>query len=400
MKYINPILTRIFPPHKPIPAGVYHYMAPPDAAFPYRLHLRIEPDGSGILIVNASTVVHLNPTAAEYAYHLVQNTPQDQAIASIARRYHVKRDVVKADYQDLIGRLRTMVDLPDLDPVAFLDFDRKEPYSGAASAPYRLDCALTYRLPEEGAKALAPVDRVKRELTEEEWKKILSKAWDAGVPHAVFTGGEPTLRPDLCALVEYGESLGMVTGLITTGYKLSDHAYLEKLLNCGLDHVMILIDPDEPQSWEALRDLLTSDIAVTVHLTLSARTITVFSQTLDRLVEMGVQNVSLSAEDVSPRQEIQAKRLALAERHVRLVWDLPVPYSHFHPVALELQEGNPDSDKTSSGPGNAWLYVEPDGDVLPGQGYYQDVLGNLLTDPWEKIWQEARAWKVEGKDSI
>ena len=32
------------------------------------------------------------------------------------------------------------------------------------------------------------------------------------------------------------------------------------------------------------------------------------------------------------------------------------------------------------------LYVEPDGDVLPAQGY-NVVLGNLLRDSWETIWE-------------
>jgi len=32
------------------------------------------------------------------------------------------------------------------------------------------------------------------------------------------------------------------------------------------------------------------------------------------------------------------------------------------------------------------LYVEPDGDVLPAQGY-NVVLGNLLRDPWGAIWE-------------
>jgi MoaA/NifB/PqqE/SkfB family radical SAM enzyme len=36
------------------------------------------------------------------------------------------------------------------------------------------------------------------------------------------------------------------------------------------------------------------------------------------------------------------------------------------------------------GAGKAWLYIEPDGDVLPDQLINQ-VLGNILTDPWEKI---------------
>jgi len=74
-------------------------------------------------------------------------------------------------------------------------------------------------------------------------------------------------------------------------------------------------------------------------------------------------------------------RQAAAERHLTLVWDLPVPYSRFNPVEFELHEGKP----VQEGAGKAWLYVEPDGDVLPRQGINR-VLGNLLSDPWEKIW--------------
>jgi MoaA/NifB/PqqE/SkfB family radical SAM enzyme len=63
-----------------------------------------------------------------------------------------------------------------------------------------------------------------------------------------------------------------------------------------------------------------------------------------------------------------------------LIWDLPVPYSAQNPVALETVG-------TVEGAGRAWLYVEPDGDVLPTQGDKQ-ILGNFLTDPWDKIWKQ------------
>ena len=67
---------------------------------------------------------------------------------------------------------------------------------------------------------------------------------------------------------------------------------------------------------------------------------------------------------------------------MNLIWDLPVPYSTLNPVSLETQ-----MDAQPEGAGRAWLYVEPDGDVLPTQGYNK-VLGNMLRDPWEKIWQQ------------
>ncbi len=394
MKQIQHFWERIFPPIQTIPAGIYHYSAPANAPFPYRLHLRIEPDGSGILIVNASTVVHLNQTAAEYAYHLVNDTSEEAAVAEIARRYNVRKEIVRRDYADLIERLQTLVNTPDLDPVAFLDFNRQEPYSQVQSAPYRLDCALTYRLIEGGTGHLAPQERVARELSNEEWRRILDKAWQAGIPHVIFTGGEPTLRPDLEQLIAHSESLGMVTGLITDGLRLAESRYLHDLLQVGLDHVMILLNPSEDQSWEALRDTLIEDIAVTVHLTLTPRRLANFDDTLIRLATMGVKNISLSANSLDLKDALQEKRRLVAEHQMRLVWDLPVPYSSFHPVAIELAEPLEDQQISEQGHGRGWLYVEPDGDVLPGQGHYQNVLGNLLTDSWESIWERAQAYRT------
>jgi MoaA/NifB/PqqE/SkfB family radical SAM enzyme len=70
-----------------------------------------------------------------------------------------------------------------------------------------------------------------------------------------------------------------------------------------------------------------------------------------------------------------------ASLNLTLRWDLPVPYSAENPVAHETIE-----DEVPSGAGKVWLYVEPDGDVLPAQGEADKILGNLLKDPWEKIY--------------
>lgn len=389
MNQLQKLWQRIFPPVLPLPAGVYQYQAPVDAPDPYRLHLRLEPDGQGILIVNASTVVQLNRTAAEIAYHLVKNTAEAAAVEEIASRYNVRKEIIRRDYYELTERLKTFINTQDLDPVSFLDFEREEPYSAARSAPYRIDCGLTYRLQDENAQILAPLSRVERELTGEEWKGILQKAWDAGVPHVVFTGGEPTLRPDLVELITFAEKLGMVTGLITDGLRLAETHYLHELLQAGLDHLMILVDANEEACWEGLRDVLAEDISLTAHLTLTAQNQDKFDTILKQLDEMGVKNISLSAMSQSSNKLLQEKRQAVADRHLRLVWDLPTPYSRFHPVVMELAEEAGVTVEEAGGAGKAWLYVEPDGDVLRGQGHYHEVLGNLLKDTWESVWAAA-----------
>jgi len=384
MNIITRTIERIFPPHKTLPVGIYPYQTPPNAPFQYRLHLRIEANGEGILVVNAKTVLHLNQTAAEMAYHLVKQTPEADVLALIAHRYHVPKEQARQDFQSLKQRLQTMINTPDLDPGTYLDFDRRDPHSTDLSAPLRLDCALTYKLTEPVGQDVVPVERVRRELLEEEWKIILDKAWNAGIPHVIFTGGEPTLRPDLPDLIAHAEKLGQVTGLITDGFRLTDAHYFNQLLQAGLDHLMIILHEDDEQAWEAVRDAIQEDIFTTVHLTILHTDASQEIEIIDRLAGMGIKSISLSVADPALVETMHVVRQAVAERQIPLVWDLPVPYSHLHPVALELTEG----ESKPSGAGKVWLYVEPDGDVLPAQGIPDKVLGNMLNDPWETIWQK------------
>ena len=107
------------------------------------------------------------------------------------------------------------------------------------------------------------------------------------------------------------------------------------------------------------------------------------SETLKRLADLGVRNLSLSTSDKSLVDELLQLLNKANSLHFSMRWDLPVPYSTAHPVAIETEE-----DKVPSGAGKAWLYVEPDGDVLPAQGMAGDVLGNLLRDDWAKIYKQ------------
>ena len=82
MKIINRLADR-FAKVQPLPEGVYHKQDMQDDE-PYRVHLRLKPDGSGIFILNASTVLQLNATAAEYAYHFIRGTEPEEVVNQIA----------------------------------------------------------------------------------------------------------------------------------------------------------------------------------------------------------------------------------------------------------------------------------------------------------------------------
>jgi hypothetical protein len=372
-------MKKFFTKVQPVQPGMYHKQSAPEEQTPYRIHLRLQLDGSGVLVVNAAPVLHLNPTAAECAYHFIKGTAPDAAAKEIASRYRINRKIALQDYNDFAARIQRLMTATDLDPESYLDFERVSPHSVNLTAPLRLDCALTYRLPAGNQADYAPTKRVDRELTTNEWFTILDKAWQFGIPHVTFTGGEATLRDDLVDLIARAEKNGQVCGLLTDGMKLADKNYLELLLKTGLDHILFLLQPDNNDSWKALETIMAEGIFVTVHLTVTKDNSANAIQVLERLASLGTKSLSLTfADSQLPVSDLQNKAASLG---LTLKHDLPVPYSANHSVAMETAE-----DDIADGAGKTWLYVEPDGDVLPAQGMADQILGNFLRDPWEKIY--------------
>jgi len=368
-------------PAKPLFAGSHIFRSGPDEPA-YRLHLRLLKDGSGILIFNAATVLHLNATAAEFAYHMMKGTSPEETAWQVSRRYHISEAEAQKDFMDLRNRLQALIHTPDLDPTTFLDFERIAPHSQDLTAPLRLDCALTYRLPAGADASLAPTKRVDRELTTGEWQTIMDKAWAVGIPHITFTGGEPTLREDLPALIAHAEKIGQVTGLLSDGLKLADKTYLHTLLQTGLDHLLFILEPENQASWKALEMIMPEDLYTTVHLTVTSKNVKKAGEILEKLAKFEVKSISLGVSEASLHEAVHALHNKAASLGMTLRWDLPVPYSTENPVAHETIE-----DEIPSGAGRVWLYVEPDGDVLPTQGDAEKSLGNFLRDPWEKIYR-------------
>jgi MoaA/NifB/PqqE/SkfB family radical SAM enzyme len=390
-----------FTPHKPLSKEIVHYQTPPDAETQYRLHLRIEPDGRGLLVINAATVLHLNQTAAEYARLLIQGADDEEAAKAIAGRYRVGKAQALEDYRQLRDHILTLATTVDLDPVTYLGLERAEPFSAETTAPYRADLALTYRMDASGALDPGAHKRVDRELTTEEWQQVLQKLWDEGVPHVCFTGGEPTLREDLVALIRYAEELGQVTGLLTNGCCLQDQAYLDELLLAGLDHLQITLTSHRAEvhdriigvegAWaqadRGLRNAIDGDIYVVAHVAITPENADSVIETVAYLAEAGVPAVALSSplrdaseEESQKLQEALDEAQSAAYAHgLTLVWDLAAPYSHVNPIEAE-------ADLSPERIVRQHLYVEPDGDVLPAQGY-NVVMGNILRDPWETIWE-------------
>lgn len=403
--HFSRLVSRTQESNHPAP-GVYHYLRQngPDKS---RVHLRVERDGHGLLLVNAARAFHLNPTATHMAYLSLEGRPTEEAVNAIHHAYRVSPAQARRDYDALIAQLEELVDPSGgACPICDLEIETTAPFSNRPSAPYRMDLALTYRCNNNCAHCYNARPRQYPEMTTEQWKEALDRLWAAGIPHVVFTGGEPTLRPDLPELIAHAEHNGQIAGINTNGRKLKDAAFLQSLIDAGLDHVQITLESHDPEihdrmvaargAWEdtvaGLKNALNSRLFVMTNTTLLQHNAGALSSTLAFLAELGVPTVGLNALIYSGKGSTVGTGLAesslpplleLARASTechgqRLIWYTPTQYCHFDPVLLDLGVKGC----------TAALYnmcVEPDGGVIPCQSYYQPV-GHLLDDPWEAIW--------------
>jgi radical SAM additional 4Fe4S-binding domain len=380
-----------------------------------RLHLRVEQDGSAVLLVNANRMYHFNPSAALMARLILEEVDDNRAAIQVAHIFRIKAERAAQDLADFKQTFLAIISpVDDLCPICDLNLEILEPFSQQPSAPYRMDLALTYRCNNRCLHCYNEASRAGNEYSQEDWFKVLDKVWEIGIPHVVFTGGEPTLRPDLPELVAHAEQLGLISGLNTNGRKLADGAYARELAEAGLDHVQITLESHDPAihdrivsapgAWQetvaGIRSALDSPLFVMTNTTLLKDNSAYLKQTLDFLKDLGVPTVGLNSLIHSGRGTANAQALRedglpilleIAKAHVaqssqRLIWYTPTQYCRFNPVESDLGVKGCTAARFN-------MCVEPDGGVLPCQSYYQP-LGNILSDSWDSIWNSDLALSI------
>ncbi len=388
-----------------LPAGLHHYRIEENGG-KTRVHLRVDPDGYGTLLIDASQVLHLNPSATLMAYLALEETPVPKGARALRKAFRVDREQAQRDYTAFLADFEEILHPGSCITCTLEDLEFDAPFSARPTAPYRMDLALTYRCNNDCAHCYNGRPRDYPELTTAQWKTVLDKLWDLGIPHIVFTGGEPTLYPDLPELIAHAEGNGQITGLNTNARRLSDPGFVDALVSAGLDHVQITLESHDPEihnaivgrrgAWkqtvQGLRNALGSPLYVMTNTTLLQSNSPHLAETLDFLAAEGVPTVGLNAliyaghgltvgtglreRELPPLLDLARQK---TDRHgQKLIWYTPTQYCHFDPQQLELGVKGC----------TAALYnmcVESDGSVLPCQSYYQPV-GNILHDPWDAIW--------------
>jgi radical SAM protein with 4Fe4S-binding SPASM domain len=400
-------------------SGLYHYTRETEHE-KSRIHLRIDPDGHGTLIVNANSVMHLNPTATCMAWMILEGKSKEESVRALRSQYSVSREQADSDLSSFLYQFDELLRPDGACPVHELDLDTLMPFSTRPSAPYRMDLAVTYRCNNDCAHCYNARERNFPELSTEQWYKILDQLWALGVPHIVFTGGEATLRNDLPELIQHAESNGQITGLNTNARRLSDMNYVQKLVDAGLDHVQITVESCEEQIHDQMmqakgafkqtiagvKNALQSNLYVMTNTTMLRTNVHTIPDTLDFLADIGVPTIGLNAlihsghgltvgtglreSELQPILDIATQKTA--ERGQRLIWYTPTQYCEFDPTANNLGVKGCTAALYS-------MCIESNGNVLPCQSYYHP-LGNMLTDSWDSIWNHKLSVQLRERQNL
>jgi radical SAM protein with 4Fe4S-binding SPASM domain len=381
-----------------------------------RVHLRVEPDGDALLLINANRALHLNPSAAFLSWAYLEGMSKHEAVQALRKRFNVRVSDALADVEQMNAQLEALLWDDTSCPIHDLQLELLPPFSRSPSAPYRMDLALTYRCNNHCPHCYNARERDFPELGTDTWLNLIDTLWEIGIPHICFTGGEASLVEDLALMIQRAEANGQITGLLTNGRRLSDRQYLDRLIAAGLDHVQITLESHVEQihdqmvaaqgAWNqtiaGIRNVVEAGIYVMTNTTLLRENIETIEETIDFIADLGVPTVGINAliyaghgktvgtglreEELGPL--LERVRTKTDARGLRLIWYTPTQYCHFDPVQLQL------GVKTCTA-AQYNMCVEPDGSVLPCQSFYES-LGNLTKDPWDSIWNhELSVWLRE-----
>ena len=253
--------------------------------------------------------------------------------------------------------------------------------------PLSLLCELTYRCNLQCPYCYNPLDLdgYRDELDTATWQRVIGEAADLGIVQLGFSGGEPTLRRDLGALIGTAASRGLYTNLITQGTFL-DAARIAELAHAGLDHIQISLQAPEREladsiagtvvherKLEAIARVQQSGMALTLNCVLHRNNHDSIADVIDLAVSFGVRKLELANVQfygwayrnrggLMPTREQVERGLQIAtEAKRRLAGQLEIVY-----VLPDYFENRPKA--CMHGWGRAFMTVAPNGRAMPCPG--------------------------------
>ncbi|MBU0495202.1 MAG: PqqD family peptide modification chaperone [Chloroflexi bacterium] len=383
-----------------------------------RGHVFVRPEDN-LLILRPNKTYHLNATGVEMLGALYAANPLDvdALVQTWAVHYQVPPEQIERDLEALLESLRLMLKgKPGCGPAV-----RRTPFgTHTIKYPILAEIALTYRCNNRCVFCYASSPdrgRAVSEMNTAQVKQVIDKiVTQAKAPTLSFTGGEPTLRPDLPDLVAYAKAHKLRVNLITNGIRCADAGYVAQLVDAGLDSAQVSLEAadadvhnrivDNPRAFEqtvqGFRNLKAAGVHTHTNTTICRLNRAHLPALVDFLADEGQEYLSMNmvirtgggavvtADEIGYANigplVLALKRQAEA-RGLRFVWYSPVPYCLFNPAQHGL-------GSQSCGAAGGLLSVNPAGDVLPCSSFEQGI-GSLLRQDFDAIWhtRTARYWR-------
>ena len=369
-------------------AGMYHFRRETRGRHA-RFHLRVEHDGSGLLLANASIAARLTQSGLLIAHSLLQGEPDAVVLAHMQNIYGgVDAATLERDIDRVRGLITRLMDPEEagtfnLDDVA------------ATPNPSELIAPLTADLPIESPERLRP---------------LIDRLWEVGIPHVVFTVETGARADHIVRAVERAGDVGLITGVRGRGLDLGAGTLLNDLATAGVDHVSVYYAShrtdlhdflygagDHLAAEDLIRRVRAKEITPVAEMVLVDATLRELEETVVVLNALSVRNAGFWAlaeptETTAPALGANALPQAAArveasshQQNVQYVW-----YPTVRVAAGDVEVGDASIVQAAArrGPrcsGDLAVRVEADGSVIAPRGG-RVVAGNLWTDPWGAIW--------------
>ncbi|MBQ9112667.1 MAG: radical SAM protein [Clostridia bacterium] len=299
-------------------------------------------------------------------------------------------------------------------------------YEKNMTAPHRVDLMVSAMTDGEGAWrcnqrclfCYAAGEHMSRgeELSCDEWKRAIDKLRDAGVPMITFTGGEPTLREDLCELIEY--SKWFVTRLNTNGVLLTPEL-ADNLRKASLDSVQITLYSHDEKTHNSLvgsehfadtvqgiRNAVEIGLDVSINTPLCRKNAD-YIETLKFVRALGVRFVTASGLICTGTAGINHAEYDLDENELYEIIKAAKAYCDENGMEIDFTSPGLIANNRleelsmnvpSCGACLSNMAISPDGTVIPCQSWLRaDAgLGNILADDWRQIWAHKTCVKLRG----
>jgi pyrroloquinoline quinone biosynthesis protein E len=283
-----------------------------------------------------------------------------------------------------------------------------------APRPYALLAEVTYRCPLHCPYCSNPTRmRNDRELTTDEWGRVIREAAALGVLQVGFSGGEPLARRDLAELVHAAREARLYTNLITSGIGLDENRVRE-LRDAGLDSVQLSFQSDHVDLADEIagahahqRKLAAAAIIRAAGISLSLNFV-IHRRNIDRLPQIIELTDTLKAGRVElanvqfygwaflnraallpTREQVARAREVAAAAKARLAGKIDIFY-----VLPDYYETRP--KPCLNGWGQRYLTVNPIGDVLPcptASSAIPDLrFENVRESALDWIWRESESF--------